>query len=216
MILAIETTGDICGVALHDGNGVVASCEDSRPRIHDEALSGQIRDVLDRASITIRQLDAIACSIGPGSFTGIRIGLSFAKGLCHALEIPIVAVPTLDAMANNFRSLAHDCHAETIVAGIKAEGKKWYCGVYDANGSPRQVPVTKLQGDTLSGIDQVVVIGAEGLYFTVEGRVLATEQTLPRPQFAAEYGSVLFARGILSAPAEVEPLYVTTVVHATL
>ncbi|MGA9408100.1 MAG: tRNA (adenosine(37)-N6)-threonylcarbamoyltransferase complex dimerization subunit type 1 TsaB [Bacteroidota bacterium] len=99
MILAIETATDICGVALVHGGLVVERRATTEKHIHSEKLLPMVNDVLSDASLLLKDLDAIAVSIGPGSFTGLRIGLSTSKGLAMALQKAIIAVPTLDALA---------------------------------------------------------------------------------------------------------------------
>ncbi len=102
MILAIETATDVCGVALVQHQKVIAQRARTEKYVHSEKLLPMIDEVLRDASLSGKNLDAIAVSIGPGSFTGLRIGLSTAKGLALSLGIPIIAVPTLDALAYAF------------------------------------------------------------------------------------------------------------------
>ena len=102
MILAIETATDVCGAALVDNGKVIAQRAIDEKFIHSEKLLPMIDEVLREGSITAKRLDSIAVSIGPGSFTGLRIGLSTAKGLALSLGISLIVVPTLDALANAF------------------------------------------------------------------------------------------------------------------
>jgi len=102
MILALETATDVCGVALvHEGQ-IVAQRTAMEKNIHSEKLLPMINTVLSDAPLLLKDIDAIAVSIGPGSFTGLRIGLSTAKGLAMAVEKTIIAVPTLDALAYEY------------------------------------------------------------------------------------------------------------------
>lgn len=213
MILAIETSGTVCGAALHDGNAIVAVREDDRPRIHDAALTGQIRGVLEEGHIGWEQIDAVACSIGPGSFTGIRIGLSMAKGLCYSLGKKLVAVPTLDSLAFAARTAAHRAGANRIIAALAAESDKCYVCSYDLEGNRLEDYRTVRRNDITDPGTGALVIGTASLYFT--GREIASEIgiTLPRVQYIAELGSVLYARGTGNDPEHTDPLYVTSVVH---
>ncbi len=102
MILAIETATDVCGVALVQNQNVIAQRMRAEKYVHSEKLLPMIDEVLRDASLSAKDLDAIAVSIGPGSFTGLRIGLSTAKGLALSLGISVIAVPTLDALAYAF------------------------------------------------------------------------------------------------------------------
>ena len=98
-VLALETSTLAGGVALVDGERLVAEYVLDVSVTHSERLLSAIDRVLGDAGWTPRDLDGLAVSIGPGSFTGLRIGVSTAKGLALALRVPIAAVPTLDAMA---------------------------------------------------------------------------------------------------------------------
>lgn len=98
-ILNIETSTDVCSVALTYDGQVVAQREDYRGHNHATLLSGYIKDCMDEAKNKNLKLDAIAVSIGPGSYTGLRIGLSEAKGHAYALDVPLIGVDTLAIMA---------------------------------------------------------------------------------------------------------------------
>ena len=105
-ILCIETATKNCSVALSVNGKVIALQEDNpknepeRHFSHAEKLQGYITQVLDRANISKNDLDAIAVSKGPGSYTGLRIGVSAAKGICYALDIPLLAISTLVSLAS--------------------------------------------------------------------------------------------------------------------
>ena len=99
-ILAIETTTKNCSVALFDDAKQLALKElVSEGYSHSEQLTIFIEEVLSEVKISINNLNAIALSMGPGSYTGLRIGTSTAKGLCYSLDIPLIAISTLKAMA---------------------------------------------------------------------------------------------------------------------
>jgi tRNA threonylcarbamoyladenosine biosynthesis protein TsaB len=102
MILHIETATDICSVVLAD-NGVVVAEKTSEPiRDHASSLAVYIDEVLKESGVKPSDLKAIAVSKGPGSYTGLRIGVSTAKGLCYALNIPLIAISTTQSMAQLF------------------------------------------------------------------------------------------------------------------
>jgi len=99
MILSIETATELCGVALVDKQRCLCERIVVEKNIHSERLMVLVDEVLREAGVTVASLDGVAVSIGPGSFTGLRIGLSAGKGLAYARSLPILAVPTLDAIA---------------------------------------------------------------------------------------------------------------------
>jgi tRNA threonylcarbamoyladenosine biosynthesis protein TsaB len=97
-ILSIETATTICSVAIHQNGKVLASADLFLEKSHSGALAILIEQLLSHCELDFKNLNAIAVSSGPGSYTGLRIGLSTAKGLCFALSIPIISVSSLDAM----------------------------------------------------------------------------------------------------------------------
>ncbi|HHP7242850.1 MAG TPA: tRNA (adenosine(37)-N6)-threonylcarbamoyltransferase complex dimerization subunit type 1 TsaB [Cyclobacteriaceae bacterium] len=102
-ILSIETATKSCAVALVVDNTVISSVNLKIDNSHSKLLHGLIANILRWSDYSYKQIDAIAISSGPGSYTGLRIGASTAKGLCYALDIPLVSVNTLLAMAYNVK-----------------------------------------------------------------------------------------------------------------
>ena len=128
-ILNIETSTTNCSVALSKNGTVVGLKEDnSMEYSHAERLHVYIDEVLKTAMVSKDQLDAIAISKGPGSYTGLRIGVSAAKGLCYALSLPLISVPTLEALAHQI-----DIPKGTIVAMLDARRMEVYSAIYDAD-----------------------------------------------------------------------------------
>ncbi len=115
-ILNIETSTDACSVALTGDCSVLANFEDRSGHHHAEVLSGFISRALDEAKKQERTLDAIAVSIGPGSYTGLRIGLSEAKGLAYAMDLPLIGIPTLQILATNVMFNHHGINLESRFA----------------------------------------------------------------------------------------------------
>ena len=102
MILCLETSTAVCSVALVENGNVVALRESLDGQNHAEKITLFIDEVMKEAGIAYKDLDAVATSMGPGSYTGLRIGVSTAKGLCYAMEKPLIAIDTLAAMAHGF------------------------------------------------------------------------------------------------------------------
>ena len=97
-ILAIESASTVCGAALFLNSQLIELDEIEQPRIHGKKLPVIIYDILNNHTINVDQLDGISISSGPGSYTGLRIGMSLARGLAASGEIPMIPVPTLFAM----------------------------------------------------------------------------------------------------------------------
>ena len=126
-ILNIETSTTNCSVALSQNGSVVAHKEDnSLEYSHAERLHVYIDEVLQSAKVSIDQIDAIAISKGPGSYTGLRIGVSAAKGLCYALDMPLISVPTLEALAHQV-----DAPKGAVVAMLDARRQEVYSAIFD-------------------------------------------------------------------------------------
>ena len=104
MILCIETSTAVCSVALVDNGNVIALKESLDGQNHAEKITIFIDELMKEAGVAYKDLDAVAVSMGPGSYTGLRIGVSTAKGFCYALDKPLIAVDTLAAMAHGFIS----------------------------------------------------------------------------------------------------------------
>lgn len=128
LILLLESSAGICSVALSDGGTVIASRENRDGNKHAELLSVFCAEVLEEAKKSTAQLDAVAVSSGPGSYTGLRIGTSTAKGYCFALNIPLIAIPTLEAMARGMRSAAGS--NDLLIPMIDARRMEVYSAVY--------------------------------------------------------------------------------------
>ena len=129
--LGIETSTAVCGVAIVENDAIVAEhwCEENR--MHSEKLVAMIDQALHDANRTLSACDAIAISIGPGSFSGLRIGLSVAKGVSLASDLPLAAVPTLYALA--YRSLMQKQlrSRDRVLAMIDAGRDEVYTALYE-------------------------------------------------------------------------------------
>ena len=104
LILSIETATQVCSVALHSQGKLLGCQELHLEKSHATHLAVMIEQLLTNCQLTPKDLSAVAVSKGPGSYTGLRIGVATAKGLCYGLEIPLIAVNTLSAMACQFKS----------------------------------------------------------------------------------------------------------------
>lgn len=106
LILNIETSTKVCSVALaKEGKTIVAKEELGEQYIHSEKLTTFIEELMDSSNFSLNDLDAICVSKGPGSYTGLRIGVSCAKGLCYALKVPLLAIDSLTILGGRFVQL---------------------------------------------------------------------------------------------------------------
>lgn len=131
VILHIETSTDVCSVALTAEGGILKHYEEFRPMSHAVVLSDFVKGCLDHLRDHEMKLDAVAVSIGPGSYTGLRIGLSEAKGLAYALDVPLIGVDTLQLMAVSVM-FSQDVEPDAMfVPMIDARRMEVYTGVYN-------------------------------------------------------------------------------------
>ena len=135
MILCLETATPVCSVALNDGCCTLALRETEGQNAHSEKITNFIREAMETAGIDYRQLDAVAVSKGPGSYTGLRIGVSTAKGICYAADVPLMAIDTLEAMAHGMKEKLGSQLAENdlLIPMIDARRMEVYAAVFDAN-----------------------------------------------------------------------------------
>lgn len=123
-LLGIETATGTCGVAFVRGERILSEFQIHSERVHSERLAPLLQQIMNNSMISWDEVDGVAVSIGPGSFTGLRIGLGFAKGLCISKNLPLVPVPTLDAMAYNIPFINYyvaaliPCKKEDIYVGL--------------------------------------------------------------------------------------------------
>ena len=128
ILLALETATTTCGVAVLRDDDVIAQAHLQRPRVHSERLTPLVEDVLTHAAVEPGGLDAVAVSMGPGSYTGLRIGVSTAKGWALATDADLIGVPTLAAYAAQLRPVA--ATGDVVCALLDARRDEVYAGAF--------------------------------------------------------------------------------------
>lgn len=130
LILNLETATTNCSVSIAKDGRLLAIKEHDTPNYsHSEQLHVFIQDIVQQASVSLSELDAIAVSKGPGSYTGLRIGVSAAKGLCFSLDVPLISIPTLESMAHQIKKPAVDY----IIPVLDARRMEVYSSVFDTH-----------------------------------------------------------------------------------
>lgn len=150
-ILAADTSAKTASVALADENGVIAEFNLQSGLTHSQTLMPMLDSLLKISGVTLCQIDGFACSNGPGSFTGLRIGIGAIKGLAYGLDKPCIGVSTLNALAHNLI-----LNEGIICAVMDARCNQVYNAVFEASGNK----LTQLVDDNASSIDE--------LYFVLE------------------------------------------------
>lgn len=142
-ILHIETATKICSVALSNNGELLALKEtDESNYVHGEVITLFIEDVLKQSGITVKQLNAVSVTSGPGSYTGLRIGVSTAKGICYALNIPLISV---DALYNLAVLARKNNTYSSVCAMIDARRMEVFSTIYNSD----LLPVKPISADIL-------------------------------------------------------------------
>jgi tRNA threonylcarbamoyladenosine biosynthesis protein TsaB len=136
-ILSIETATDVCSVAILEDKRLVAQQELYVPRSHASRLAVMIDDMLKKSGVQANELDAVAVSKGPGSYTGLRIGVSTAKGFCYSLDLPLIAVNTLSSMVK--RAIKSSPGFNYYIPMLDARRMEVYTMVSDSDGEEVEV-----------------------------------------------------------------------------
>jgi len=196
MLLTFDTATPLVSVALHDGDDVVLELTSDRPLQHGEQLAPLIERALAQGGLVRQDLTAIGVGIGPGPFTGLRVGLVTARTLGYALELPVYGVCTLDVLAVE----AVDAGAVTgpFVVATDARRREVYLASYDADGARLEGPEVGKPADLASDLP---VVG--------EGAVLYPD-AFPRAVGPTRPSAGWLARVIVDERAELhdpEPLY---------
>ncbi len=128
-ILCIDTALSTCSVAIFKDKALIASAKDERINTASEHINMLIQNVCEKANLELKNINAIAIAFGPGSYTGLRIGVSIAKGISYALDIPIIAISTLEIM--NYKALELYPKTDFYLPNIDARRDEIYFSLYD-------------------------------------------------------------------------------------
>lgn len=159
-ILAVDTATPSCSVAVWEDDRLAAELTFDRPQTHSKHLMGMVDEVLALCTAAPEEIDGLAVTRGPGSFTGLRIGLAAVKGLAAALDKPVVAVSTLHALASQ---AAHYPHV--ICPMIDARRGEVYCALYRIEGRRLRVMAHEAvlpPGEALKGLREPTLFVGSG------------------------------------------------------
>lgn len=215
VILGIETSVENVGVALGDHNGIRASASISSDRKHAESLTPMIRFVMEQAECEMSDVSAIAVDIGPGLFTGMRVGIATAESLAWALDVPILPVCSLDALAHSV-----SWSDTPIVASLDARRGEAYWALYRARGQELQritEPTVTSPDDLAIHIadraEEVVCVGTGFKRYaeTFDGnpwvRIVGGDTLFPTASAVVSLGALALLNDNTVSPDMVEPMY---------
>ena len=179
-ILHIETSTDVCSVALSEDGAVLFSKEDFDGPQHAVTLGVYIDEVLSMADSHAKPIDAVAVSCGPGSYTGLRIGASMAKGICYGRSIPLIALPTLKVMSVPVLLMDELPEDALLCPMIDARRMEVYAAIYDR----ALTPVKEVSADIVTADSYAEYLEQHPVYFFGNGAVKCKEViTHPNARF---------------------------------
>ena len=213
MLLAVDTSTRWIGLAIYDGSQVIAEDVWQSKNHHSVELAPAVASLLKRVDATKASLQVLAVALGPGSFTSLRIGLGFVKGMALALHLPVVGIPTLDALAAS-QPVQQIPMAAVLQAGRGRIAVGWYVDqgdVWCAQGDAKVTTVEELS----QGIHKPTLVCGE---LTTEERhllarkrrnvILATPAgSVRRPSFLAELAWRRWQAGQVDDPVTLSPVY---------
>ena len=179
-ILHIETSTDVCSVALSEDGAVLFSKEDFEGPQHAVTLGVFIDEVLSMADSHAKPIDAVALSCGPGSYTGLRIGASMAKGICYGRDLPLIALPTLKVMSVPVLLMDELPEDALLCPMIDARRMEVYAAIYDRALNP----VKEVSADIVTADSYTEYLEQYPIYFFGNGAAKCKEViTHPNARF---------------------------------
>ena len=236
IVLGIETAAPVRGVGLVDEERVLGEFTIHEKRADSESLFSSLDSLLKELHLDIREMDGISISIGPGSFTGLRVGLAAAKGFAVATETPLLSVPTLDALAHSIHSTLKQVQGQIensklqICPILDARKGEVYAAFYRRKGNTGNPP--KADCDTLERTSDFWVLPPHALFekihektlfigtgvevygkmitdhFGEEAHLLSPNPLAPSPTIVASLGLLKLKKGEVEDVEKLEPLYI--------
>lgn len=220
-LLALETATDVCSVALVADGQVLADLTLRRPRAHAESLVPMIEDALRYAGLTASALEAVAVSMGPGSYTGLRIGVSTAKGLAMAVDAKLIGVPSLEALAAGAASRV--APGGTICALFNSRRQEVYAAAFRCGAANDLESVAGAEALLLDDVPGwLESLGGERLWLVGEGvprveprlsslnrnvEVIGLQAVAPSAVWVARQALLRYEHGAFEDLAAFEPFY---------
>jgi tRNA threonylcarbamoyladenosine biosynthesis protein TsaB len=198
MVICIETATNLCSVALCSSDGVISLKESTDLKSHASMLTVFIGEVLQESGITIRDLEAVAVGKGPGSYTGLRIGVSVAKGIAYGASLPLIGIETTLSMfwgmAGRIAEFSDDVANTLLCPMLDARRMEVYNALYDYNGNKQKdISADIITEDSFSDIPETKniiffgdgaakckeVIKRKNVYFADDFRISASHMLKP-------------------------------------
>ncbi len=199
LILNIDTSTEVCSVALAQDGKIICIRENTTGQNHSTLLTTFISELLDEASIAVSQLDAVAISGGPGSYTGLRIAVSVAKGICYGASLPLIAISSLESMANEVIK-SHLPHYST------PEKKVLLCPMLDARRMEVYSAFYDHQGVQVREIQAVIIDNSSFSMLLENSKILFFGNGAEKCKDAIAHPNAVFVNDILTLASYLVPL----------
>jgi tRNA threonylcarbamoyladenosine biosynthesis protein TsaB len=217
MLLAVDTATKRIGIALYDGVEVLHEAVWQSPFRHTVELTPAIEQALKSANLTIKNIKAVALTIGPGSYTGLRIGAAAAKGLAMARSIPLIAISTFDVMAFSLPTIEDHQLAVVLQAGRGRISVGWYEILDNVWQTAREPELLTAQDFSKKIRTPTYVCGElDEETRSILGRkrknvkIASPAHSLRRPSFLAEMAWQRWQAGDVDNPQTLAPIYLQT------
>ena len=216
MLLAIDTSTSNIGIAVYDGNSIIGEANWLSLNRHTVILAASVKNLFDTVDTDITKLRGIAVAMGPGSFTSLRVGLSFAKGMALGLDVPVIGVPTLDILA-----AAQPINGLPLCAVLQAGRTKLAAAFYNPSKDKwaESLPVSVYTTESLcEAITEPTTVCGEltvdmRTYFRRNNkniRMASPAMCLRRAGFLAEIAWARLEKGDYPPPNTLSPIYLHT------
>ncbi len=213
MLLAIDTSTRMVGIALYDGANVIGEMAWISQRYHTVELGPAVQDLLLKTKTDRQNLQAVGIALGPGSFTALRIGMAFAKGLALSCHIPVVGIPSFDIVAASQPVVEPD-FAAVVEAGRKRLALGWYRvenGRYQSTGRLENLTldecVAVFERPTRVAGELSAVLRRRFSQENENARLASPAQSLRRPAMLAELAWGRFQSAQVDDPTLLSPIY---------
>lgn len=214
LLISIDTSTKGCSVALHQNGEVLVSYDLHTQQSSSALLTTLIQNAADHAGFALNEVDGFAVAKGPGSYTGLRVGVSTAKGLCYALDKPLLAINTLEAMT---LQIAGFYDATTLLCPmLDARRMEVYSAIYDTSLTLRQ-PTQAIVVDENSFADllsqQSVVFFGDGaakckpLLKNKDNAIFCKSSVIPSAKTIGDLASIAYSKGEFENVSTFEPYY---------
>lgn len=218
LFLALETATEVMSAAVFRGTKLLGVQDYYLPQLHNRLVTECLRQLLLNIDLNIKEVQAVAVSAGPGSYTGLRVGASAAKGICMGLSIPLIAVSTLQGLAFSVNEWALQTDS-LIIPMLDARRMEVYTAVYDASGNELVAPHPRILDEEpiqLLAENRTAILVGDGVAKTIpvyasDKNLILMPNVLPSARF---FGTLIYQTWLEKRwvnIAEFEPLYLKEV-----